>query len=84
MMFRLAIALTLAASAAVTSASSSATANVPLTCQPNKDQPMLPIYHIIGNVTQTAPGAPIKLEAINDCSGASVACCYCCSCCCSC
>jgi hypothetical protein len=40
----------------------------PLACQPNAEQPMLPIYHIIGNVTKNVDGS-IKLEAINDCSG---------------
>jgi len=40
----------------------------PLACQPNAEQPMLPIYHIIGNVTKHTDGS-INLEAINDCSG---------------
>ena len=40
----------------------------PLACQPNEEQPMLPTFHIIGNVTKNADGS-IKLEAINDCSG---------------
>ena len=40
----------------------------PLACQPNDEQPMLPTYHIIGNVTKHADGT-IKLEPINDCSG---------------
>ena len=41
---------------------------VPLTCQPNTEQPMLPVFHIIGNVTKNADNS-IKLEPINDCSG---------------
>ena len=40
----------------------------PLACQPNAEQPMLPIFHIIGNVTKNADNS-IKLEPINDCSG---------------
>lgn len=40
----------------------------PLACQPNEKYPMLPTFHIIGNVTQTTDGS-IKLEPINDCSG---------------
>lgn len=40
----------------------------PLACQPNDQQPMLPIFHLIGNVTQ-APDGSITLEPINDCSG---------------
>ena len=40
----------------------------PLACQPNDEQPMLPTFHIIGNVTKHADGS-IKLEPINDCSG---------------
>ena len=40
----------------------------PLACQPNEQQPMIPTYHIIGNVTQDADGS-VKLEGINDCSG---------------
>jgi sucrose-6-phosphate hydrolase SacC (GH32 family) len=43
-------------------------ANDPLACQPNAEQPMLPIFHLIGNVTKNADGS-IKLESINDCSG---------------
>jgi len=40
----------------------------PLACQPNADQPMLPTFHIIGNVTQRADGS-LGLEPINDASG---------------
>jgi hypothetical protein len=40
----------------------------PLTCQANDKFPMLPTFHIIGNVTQATDGA-ISLEPINDCSG---------------
>eukprot|EP01051_Picozoa_sp_SAG22_P005952 SAG22_NODE_372_length_11551_cov_20.656741_6_plen_178_part_00 len=40
----------------------------PLTCQDNGMFPMLPTFHIIGNVTQATDGA-IKLEPINDASG---------------
>ena len=40
----------------------------PLACQANDKYPMLPTFHIIGNVTQATDGA-IKLEPINDCSG---------------
>jgi hypothetical protein len=40
----------------------------PLACQPNTEQPMLPIFHIIGNVTKSSSGN-ITLEPINDCSG---------------
>ena len=40
----------------------------PLACQDNDRFPMLPTFHIIGNVTQAADGA-ITLEPINDCSG---------------
>jgi len=41
----------------------------PLACQPNALQPMLPIFHIIGNVSASGPGANITVEAINDASG---------------
>ena len=41
----------------------------PLACQPNAQQPMLPIFHIIGNVSVNAAGNVSKLEPINDCSG---------------
>ena len=37
----------------------------PLACQPNDEFPMLPTYHLIGNVTKSGDGA-IKLEPIND------------------
>lgn len=40
----------------------------PLACQPNDEQPMLPTFHIIGNVTKNLDGS-IQLEPINDCSG---------------
>ena len=40
----------------------------PLACQPNAQQPMLPTFHIIGNVTARADGG-IDLEPINDASG---------------
>ena len=40
----------------------------PLACQPNDRFPMLPTFHIIGNVTQATDGR-IALEEINDCSG---------------
>jgi hypothetical protein len=40
----------------------------PLACQPNAQQPMLPAFHIIGNVTQRADGG-LDLEPINDASG---------------
>jgi hypothetical protein len=40
----------------------------PLACQANDKYPMLPTFHIIGNVTQATDGA-ITLEPINDCSG---------------
>eukprot|EP01047_Picozoa_sp_COSAG01_P068094 COSAG01_NODE_9764_length_2350_cov_2.392270_2_plen_246_part_00 len=40
----------------------------PLACQPNTEQPMLPIFHIIGNVSKDSSGN-ITLEPINDCSG---------------
>ena len=40
----------------------------PLACQPNAQQPMLPIFHIIGNVTARADGG-LVLEPINDASG---------------
>lgn len=45
--------------------------SVPLACQLNEDEPMLPIFHIIGNVTpKTYPNAKaIDVEAINDVSG---------------
>ena len=55
--------LALAAAAAAAAAADSP----PLACQPNAEQPMLPIFHIIGNVTKNAD-ASIKLESINDCS----------------
>ena len=42
---------------------------VPLACQPNAVQPMLPIYHIIGNVTVSADGNVTSLEPVNDASG---------------
>ena len=48
-------------------AAAAASADPPLACQPNAEQPMLPIFHIIGNVTKNAD-ASIKLESINDCS----------------
>ena len=41
----------------------------PLACQTNADQPMLPIFHIIGNVSTDSSGVVTKLEPINDCSG---------------
>ena len=41
----------------------------PAACQPNTEQPMLPIFHLIGNVSQQSPGAHIALEQINDVSG---------------
>lgn len=40
----------------------------PLTCQDNDMFPMLPTFHIIGNVTQQTDGS-IHLEPINDASG---------------
>ena len=40
----------------------------PLACQANDKFPMLPTFHIIGNVTQATDGS-ITLEPINDCSG---------------
>jgi len=45
-----------------------ANASDPLACQQNNEFPMLPIFHIIGNVTKSTDGS-IKLEPINDCSG---------------
>ena len=57
-------------SASITAQLQSNTASnpTPLACQKNIDQPMLPVFHIIGNVTKN-PDSSIKLEAINDCSG---------------
>jgi hypothetical protein len=46
-----------------------ARAEDPLACQPNNEQPMLPIYHIIGNVTQKSDGT-INLEPIKCASAA--------------
>jgi Glycosyl hydrolases family 32 N-terminal domain/PAN domain len=46
----------------------STAAATPLACQPNEQQPMMPSFHIIGNVTQ-APDGNITLEPINDASG---------------
>ena len=40
----------------------------PLACQDNMKFPMLPTFHIIGNVTQSTDGS-INLEPINDASG---------------
>ena len=40
----------------------------PLTCQDNAKFPMLPTFHIIGNVSQSTDGT-VKLEPINDASG---------------
>ena len=40
----------------------------PLTCQDNAKFPMLPTFHIIGNVSQSTDGS-IMLEPINDASG---------------
>ena len=40
----------------------------PLACQPNTDQPMLPTFHVIGNVSKNADGS-VTVEQINDCSG---------------
>jgi hypothetical protein len=40
----------------------------PLACQPNAEQPMLPVFHFIGNVSKNASGH-IALEQINDVSG---------------
>jgi hypothetical protein len=40
----------------------------PLACQDNAKFPMLPTFHIIGNVSQATDGT-IKLEPINDASG---------------
>ena len=69
----LALALVALSVVAVTSAtrdrSATATASDgPLACQPNDEQPMLPTFHVIGNVTMNADKS-IKLEPINDCSG---------------
>eukprot|EP01051_Picozoa_sp_SAG22_P007993 SAG22_NODE_585_length_8867_cov_11.509580_7_plen_637_part_00 len=61
------LALAAAALAAAASSMASSTPG-PLACQPNEEQPMLPIYHIIGNVSKDAEGG-IKLEHINDVSG---------------
>ena len=44
-------------------AASSATPN---TCQPRADQPLMPIFHIIGNITGT--GRTLSAEHINDVS----------------
>ena len=46
----------------------SAAGPTPLACQPNAEQPMLPVFHVIGNVTKNTDNS-IKLEPINDCSG---------------
>lgn len=43
---------------------SSLSAGDPITCQPFKTKPHLPIYHIIGHVS-----ASLDVEQINDCSG---------------
>ena len=59
--------IVLCCTAAVLAAPPTARAD-PLACQPNDEQPMLPTFHIIGNVTKNADGS-IKLEPINDCSG---------------
>merc|ERR1712166_98964 len=40
----------------------------PNTCQPRSQQPFMPIYHIIGNVTSTPTGAVTNVESINDVS----------------
>ena len=37
------------------STGATAQAGTPLTCQPNAEQPMLPVFHIIGNVTKVSP-----------------------------
>jgi hypothetical protein len=42
-------------------------ASDPLACLPNAEYPMVPSFHIIGNVTPTSSG--IDLEPINDASG---------------
>lgn len=39
----------------------------PLACQPNAAEPMMPLFHIIGNVTPV--GDTFSLEPINDASG---------------
>ena len=44
----------------------------PLACQPNAQQPMLPTFHIIGNVS-LAPGGNVSVELINDASGVTFA-----------
>ena len=40
--------------------------SAPNTCQPRADQPLMPIFHIIGNITGT--GRTLSAEAINDVS----------------
>ena len=57
-------------SSGVAAASASAL-DGPLACQPNSEQPMLPTFHVIGNVTVN-PDKSINLEPINDCSGVTV------------
>ena len=42
----------------------SAAGPTPLACQPNAEQPMLPVFHVIGNVTKNTDNS-IKLEPIN-------------------
>ncbi len=60
--------LTAVAAAFVLVTSSRVACAQPLACQPNSQQPMLPVFHTIGNVTQ-APSGDITLEPINDASG---------------
>ena len=38
--------------------------SAPNTCQPRADQPLMPIFHIIGNITGT--GRTLTAEAINE------------------
>lgn len=65
-MFELAARRALALGAAALVAGGAAAS--PLACQPLETQPMLPIFHIIGNVTPGA-GNNVTVEPINDASG---------------
>ena len=61
--------LALAAFAAGLSLAAAAAAAGPNTCQPRSEHPLMPIYHIIGNVTSdAATGKVTRVEAINDIS----------------
>ena len=59
--------LLMAAAAAAAAAAPSADLPPPRECRPRADAPYLPIFHIVGNITETGGGS-FTTEAINDVS----------------